>query len=76
MKEAVEIIKKEDSVLGEKLWKFYEKQCELDRISEDVIKYVLDADKINNLLEKVKSVLGPLEHKAAEMIKKLEVSGS
>lgn len=75
MKKSIEIIKKEDSVLGEKLMKFYDKQCDLDRISEDIIKYVVDVDKINNLFEKSKSSLGPLEHKAAEAIKKFEVSG-
>lgn len=76
MKKEIEIIKKEDSVLGEKLFKLYDKQCEFDRISEEIIKYVLDTDKISNYLEKVKSVFGPLEHKLAESIKKLEVSDS
>lgn len=61
-------------MLGEKLTKFYEKSCELDRISEDVIKYVLDADRVNGALDKAKNALRPIEHKMAESIKKFEVS--
>jgi len=61
-------------VLGDKLTKFYEKSCELDRISEDIIKYVLDADKFNGALDKAKSALRPIEHKLADSIKKFEVN--
>lgn len=74
LKKSVEIIKKEDPVLGEKLYKFYEKTVELDRISEDIVKYVLDADKINGYLEKSKASLQPLEQKVVEIVKKFEVN--
>jgi len=60
--------------LGEKLMKFYDKSCELDRITEDIVKYVLDADKVNGAVEKVKAALHPIEHKLAESVKKFEVS--
>lgn len=73
MKKTIEIIKKEDPILGEKLTKFYQKSCDLDRISEDIVKYVLDADRVNGALEKVKTVLHPLEHKLVDAIKKFEV---
>ncbi|MBO8666436.1 hypothetical protein INO76_15520, partial [Staphylococcus aureus] len=33
LKKSIDIIKKEDSVLGDKLTKFYDKSCELDRLS-------------------------------------------
>ncbi|XP_060878796.1 uncharacterized protein LOC132951097 [Metopolophium dirhodum] len=72
LKKSIDIIKKEDSVLGDKLTKFYDKSCELDRISEDIIKYVLDADKFNGALDKAKSALRPIEHKLADSIKKFE----
>ncbi|CAI6343598.1 unnamed protein product [Macrosiphum euphorbiae] len=72
LKKSIDIIKKEDSVLGDKLTKFYEKSCEVDRLSEDIIKYVLDADKVNGALEKAKSALRPIEHKLADSIKKFE----
>lgn len=74
LKKSIEIIKKEDSVLGEKLNKFYEKTCEVDRISEDIIKYTLDSERVNSVLEKVRSALHPLEHKVADAIKKIEVN--
>jgi len=74
LKKSIDIIKKEDSVLGDKLTKFYEKSCELDRLSEDIIKYVLDADKVNGALDKAKSALRPIEHKLADSIKKFEVN--
>lgn len=72
LKKTVDIIKKEDSVLGEKLSKFYEKSCDLDRLSEEIIKYVLDADKINGAIEKARGALRPLEHRMAESLKKFE----
>uniref|UniRef100_A0A2S2PLM0 Uncharacterized protein n=1 Tax=Schizaphis graminum TaxID=13262 RepID=A0A2S2PLM0_SCHGA len=72
LKKSIDIIKKEDSVLGDKLTKFYEKSCDLDRISEDIIKYVLDADKINGAYEKARTALRPLEHKLSESLKKFE----
>lgn len=74
LKKTVDIIKKEDSVLGEKLSKFYEKSCDLDRLSEEIIKYVLNADKINGSIEKARSALLPIEHKLAESVKKFEVN--
>lgn len=74
LKKNIEIIKREDSVLAEKLNKFYEKTCEIDRITEDILKYILDADKVSTVLEKVKNSLHPLEHKVVEAIKKIEVS--
>jgi len=74
LKKSIDIIKKEDSVLGDKLTKFYDKSCELDRISEDIIKYVLDADKFVGALDKAKSALRPIEHKLADSIKKFEVN--
>lgn len=74
MKKGIEIIKKEDPVLGEKLNKFYEKSCELDRISEDIVKYILDADKIQGYLEKTKTSLHPYEQKVVEIVKKFEVN--
>jgi len=52
--------------------KFYDKSCELDRITEDIVKYVLDADKVNGAVEKVKAALHPIEHKLAESVKKFE----
>jgi len=72
LKKSIDIIKKEDSILGDKLTKFYEKSCDLDRVSEDIIKYVLDADKISGAYEKAKTALRPLEHKLAESVKKFE----
>lgn len=74
LKKSIDIIKKEDSVLAEKLTKFYDKSCDLDRISEDIIKYVLDADKLSSSFDKAKSALHPIEHKLADSIKKFEVS--
>lgn len=74
LKKAVDIIKKEDPVLGEKLTKFYEKSCDLDRIFEDIVKYVLDADRVNSVLEKARTALRPTEHKLSETLKKFEVS--
>jgi len=74
LKKNIEIIKKEDPVLGEKLTKFYEKTCDVDRIAEDIIKYVLDVDRVNGALDHAKGVLHPLEHKLVEAIKKFEVS--
>lgn len=74
LKKSVDIIKKEDPVLGEKLHKFYEKTVELDRISEDIVKYVLDADKISGLYDKTKASLKPLEQKVADIVKKFEVN--
>jgi len=61
-------------VLAEKLTKFYDKSCDLDRISEDIIKYVLDADKFSGAFDKAKAALRPVEHKLAESIKKFEVN--
>lgn len=61
-------------MLGDKLTKFYEKSCDLDRISEDIIKYVLDADKFSGAADKAKATLRPIEHKLAESIKKFEVN--
>jgi len=72
LKKTIEIIKKEDPVLGEKLTKFYEKSVDLDRIAEDIVKYVLDADRINGALEKAKTALHPLEHKLVDAVKKFE----
>jgi len=72
LKKAVDIIKKEDAVLGDKLTKFYEKSCDLDRIFEDIVKYVLDADRVNGVLEKARTALRPMEHKLSETLKKLE----
>lgn len=57
--------------MGEKLTKYNEKKAELNRISEDIIKYVLDADKI---VDKAKTSLKPLERKAVEVVKKVEVN--
>jgi len=74
LKKNIEIIKKEDPVLGEKFTKFYEKTCDVDRIAEDIVKYVLDVDRVNGALEQAKNVLHPLEHKLVEAIKKFEVS--
>lgn len=74
LKKAVDIIKKEDPVLGEKLSKFYDKSCDLDRLSEEIVKYVLDADKINGTIEKARGALRPLEHRLAESLKKFEVN--
>lgn len=74
LKKSIEIIKKEDPVLAEKLNKLYEKTCDLDRISEDIIKYLIDSDRINGALEKAKTTFRPLEHKLVEAIKKFEVS--
>lgn len=61
-------------MLGDKLTKFYDKSCELDRLSEDIIKYVLDADKVIGALDKAKAALRPIEHKLADSIKKFEVN--
>ncbi|XP_022165539.1 uncharacterized protein LOC111030389 [Myzus persicae] len=72
LKKSIDIIKKEDSVLGEKLTKFYDKSCDLDRLSEDIIKYVLDADKFSGAFDKAKAALRPIEHKLADSIKKFE----
>jgi len=72
MKKAIEIIKREDPVLGDKLTKFYEKSVDLDRIAEDIVKYVLDADRVNGALEKAKAALHPLEHKLIDAVKKFE----
>lgn len=74
LKKYIEIVKKEDSVFAEKLNKFYEKSCELDRISEDILKYILDVDKLNGALNKFRSALHPLEHKLIDSVKKFEVS--
>jgi len=74
LKKSIDIIKKEDSVLGDKLTKFYDKSCDLDRISEDIIKYVLDADKVSSTYDKAKAALRPIEHKLADSIKKFEVN--
>lgn len=74
LKKYIDIIKKEDAVLADKLTKFNEKSTELDRITEDIVKYLLDTDKLNVAIEKVKAVIHPIEHKIAESIKKFEVS--
>lgn len=74
MKKSLEYIKKEDPVLADKLAKFTEKSIEIDRITEDIVKYLLDSEKVIHTAEKIKSVLHPLEHKLAESIKKFEVS--
>lgn len=74
LKKSIDIIKKEDSVLGDKLTKFYDKSCDLDRISEDIIKYVLDADKLSGAFDKAKAALHPIEHKLVDSIKKFEVN--
>lgn len=74
LKKCVEKIKKDDPVLAEKLNKFYEKSCDLDRISEDIVKYLLDEDRINNSFEKFRGIINPFIHKAAEGVKKFEVS--
>lgn len=67
-------IKKEDAVLAEKLTKFHDKSSDLDRITEDIVKYVLDPERVNKTYEKAKVSLAPLEHKLAETIKKFEVN--
>jgi len=74
LKKTVDIIKKEDPVLGEKLNKFYEKSCEVDRLSEEIAKYVLSAEKVNGALEKARGALRPLEHRLAESLRKFEVN--
>lgn len=74
LKRLIELMKKEDPLLAEKLTKFYEKSCDLDRISEDIIKYLSDVDKVNSAIEKFKSLLHPVEHKLTENIKRFEVS--
>lgn len=73
LKKVIEELKKEDPVLAEKLTKFYDKSCDLDRITEDIVKYILDPERINKSYEKAKASLAPLEHKLAETIKKFEV---
>lgn len=73
LKKSIEVIKKEDSVLGDKLNKFYEKTCDVDRIAEDIVKYVLDTDRVTVAFDKVKAALNPLEHKLVDSIKKFEV---
>ncbi|XP_025423310.1 uncharacterized protein LOC112692747 isoform X2 [Sipha flava] len=72
LKKTIDIIKKEDPILGEKLYKFYEKTCEMDKISEDIVKYILDVDKITGALDKYRSSISPFIHKATEGIKKFE----
>jgi len=72
LKKTAEIIKKEDPVLGEKLTKFYEKSCDMDRLSEEIVKYILSADKVNGAIEKARGALRPLEHRLAESLKKFE----
>ncbi|KAE9535937.1 hypothetical protein AGLY_007838 [Aphis glycines] len=72
LKKTAEIIKKEDPVLGEKLSKFYEKSCDMDRLSEEIVKYILNADKVNGAIEKARGALRPLEHRLAESLKKFE----
>lgn len=74
LKKTVDIVKKEDPVLGDKLTKFYEKSCDLDRLSEEIVKYILDADKINGAFDKARGALRPLEHRLAESVKKFEVN--
>ncbi|XP_050428130.1 uncharacterized protein LOC126838067 [Adelges cooleyi] len=71
-KKSVDLIKSNDPVLGEKLNKFYEKSCEVDRLVEDIVKYVLDPEKISTSIDKVRSSLHPLEHKLIEAVKKIE----
>lgn len=46
----------------------------MDKISEDIIKYLLDTDRVNGAFEKYRSFISPYIHKAAEGIKKFEVS--
>lgn len=61
-------------MLGEKLNKFYEKSCDMDRLSEEIVKYILSADKVNGAIEKARGALRPLEHRLAESLKKFEVN--
>lgn len=74
IKKFIDGIKKEDPVLGEKFNKYYDKTCDLDRISEDIVKYLLDADKLNGAFEKYRAAINPIIHKATETVKKIEVS--
>ncbi|VVC30772.1 Hypothetical protein CINCED_3A021717 [Cinara cedri] len=72
LKKSIAEVKKHDTVLADKLYKFYEKSCESDRLAEEIFKYVSDSDRVNGALEKVKSSLSPLEDKIIDFIKKFE----
>lgn len=60
--------------MGEKFHTFYEKIVEYDRVSEDIVKYVFDADKVTGYFDKTKVSLKPFEQILAEIVKKFEVS--
>lgn len=73
-KDFIKLIEGEDPVLAEKLTKFNEKTDELNKITEDIYKYELDADKIIGYYDKAKTSLKPLERKVVEIVKKFEVN--
>lgn len=73
LKKFAETIKAQDPVLGDKLLEFNKKSSEMDKITEDIVKYVLETERINGAAEKLRESLHPIEHKLAESIKKFEV---
>lgn len=50
---AINTIKKNDTVLGEKLTKLFDNREEMLRMYDDFNKYILDTTKIENRLENV-----------------------
>ncbi|XP_050536055.1 uncharacterized protein LOC126902631 [Daktulosphaira vitifoliae] len=71
-KKKADMIKKDDPVLAEKLNKIYDLTCQINRLYEDIVKYVLDPEKVSNFFDKVKDSLEPVERKMVEVVKKLE----
>lgn len=66
----MEIIRKEDTTLEEKSIKFYTVICDIFYMSEDIIEYVLDADRKNDALDKSHYFL----HRTAKGYKNIEVT--
>ncbi|XP_050536054.1 uncharacterized protein LOC126902630 isoform X2 [Daktulosphaira vitifoliae] len=73
LKKISDMIKKDDPALGEKFNKYYDLTCQLDRLTEDIIKHTLSSEKMTSTFEKVKKdAFEPMQRKLIESIKKLE----
>ncbi|VVC30770.1 Hypothetical protein CINCED_3A021011 [Cinara cedri] len=74
LKRSIDVIKKQDALLGEKLNKFYELTCQTNRVSEEIANYVSNPERIHGEIEKLNVLLRPYEQKVIDFIKSAEGS--
>lgn len=74
LKARIDLMKKENQVLGEKYAKLYEKSLEFNSVAEDIANYIMKGDRDNDEhFVKAKTLLHPFKDKLLDSIKNFKV---